>query len=100
MTLRAKPQPVSTVGWFSRSEPPPGLTIERDPERVASCKLAVGDDVWPTHLAAALGVPTVMLLPAAADWLWGTALGASPWYRALELVRDDDQATLAARLAV
>ena len=99
IALRARPQPSTAVGWFSQSEPPPGLAIERDPERLASCKLGVGDDVWPAHLAAALGVPTVMLLPAATDWLWGTGLGPSPWYAALELVSDDDRATLAARLA-
>jgi tetratricopeptide (TPR) repeat protein len=100
VALSAKPQPGLAVGWFSQSEPPPGLAIERDPEHLASCKLVVGDDVWPTHLAAALGVPTVMLLPAAADWLWGASLGPSPWYAALELVGHDDRATLAARLAV
>jgi tetratricopeptide (TPR) repeat protein len=100
VALRTKPQPVSAVGWFSQSEQPPGLATERDPERLASCKLVVGDDAWPTHLAAALGVPTVMLLPAAADWLWGTSLGKSSWYPVLELVGVGDRATLAARLSV
>jgi tetratricopeptide (TPR) repeat protein len=100
LALRAKPQPGSAVGWFSQNEPPPGLAIERDPERLATCKLVVGDDAWPTHLAAALGVPTVMLLSAAADWLWGAGLGPSPWYAALELLDNEDRATLAARLAI
>jgi tetratricopeptide (TPR) repeat protein len=99
VALRPKPQPASAIGWFSKSEPPPGLTIERDPERVASCKLVVGDDVWPTHLAAALGVPTIMLLPAAADWLWGPRTGISPWYASLEVLSDGDGERLAARLA-
>jgi tetratricopeptide (TPR) repeat protein len=97
--LRTAAQPATAIGWFSQSEPPPGLVIERDPKRVANCRLVIGDDLWPTHLAAALGVPTIMLLPATADWLWGTSLGKSSWYAALELVRDDDRATLAARLA-
>jgi tetratricopeptide (TPR) repeat protein len=97
--LRAKPQPASAVGWFSQSAPPDGLPIERDLDRVVNCRLVVGDDAWPTHLAAALGVPTIMLLPTTTDWLWGTSLGKSSWYPALELVRDDDRATLAARLA-
>ena len=88
--------PAPPIGWFSHREPPPGLTIERDPDRVANCKFVVGDDVWPTHLAAALGIPTVMLLPAGADWLWGPRTGLSPWYANLEVLRDADQ--LAARL--
>jgi len=97
--LRPTPQPSSTIGWFSQSTPPDGLIVERDPGRVATCRLVIGDDVWPAHLAAALGVPTVMLLPATSDWLWGASLGKSPWYPAFELVRDDDHATLATRLA-
>ena len=99
VALKTRLQPSSVVGWFARREPPSGLAVERNPEGIANCRLVVGDDVWPTHLAAALGVPTVMLLPATADWLWGTSLGASPWYAALEVVRDDDRATLEARLA-
>ena len=99
VAFRANVQPGSAVGWFSQSAPPDGLVIERDPDRVGSCRLVVGDDAWPTHLAAVLGLPTIMLLPATADWLWGASLGKSPWYPALELVRNDDRATLAARLA-
>jgi tetratricopeptide (TPR) repeat protein len=99
MALKAKPQPSSAVGWFTGSPPPAGLAVERDPERVATCRLVVGDDTWPTHLAATLGLPTVMLLPATSDWLWGPKLGTSPWYQALELLRDDDRAALEARLA-
>lgn len=89
--LRAKPQPGSAVGWFSQGEPPPGLAIERDPEGLASCRLVVGDDSWPTHLAAAIGVPTVILLSPTADWLWGPRRGASPWYANLEVLDDADQ---------
>ena len=100
VALRAEAAAWPAIGWFSRGEPPPALAIERDPERLASCRLVVGDDAWSTHLAAALGVPTIILLPAAADWLWGVGLGPSPWYAALELVGDSDRATLAARLAV
>ena len=51
------------------------------------------------HLAARRGVPTVMLLPPVADWLLGDQPGKSPWYPSLELMREDDQAALAARLA-
>jgi tetratricopeptide (TPR) repeat protein len=87
------------VGWFSAAEPPAGLVPERDPERVASCKLVVGDDVWPTHLAARLGVPTILLLGEAPDWLWGPNRGRSPWYANLEVLSLSDRDRLAARLS-
>jgi ADP-heptose:LPS heptosyltransferase len=56
----------------------------------------VGDDSWPTHLAAAIGVRTVMLRASPADWLWGPRTGPSPWYPSLEVLDDADQ--LAMRL--
>src|SRR5262249_48347580 len=58
----------SLVGWFSAANPPAGLAVERDPARIASCRLVIGSDNWPTHLAARRGVPTVLLLAADADW--------------------------------
>ena len=87
------------VGWFSAVDPPAGLAIERNPAHIESCRLVIGSDNWPTHLAARRGVPTVMLLPPVADWLLGDQPGKSPWYPSLELMREDDQAALAARLA-
>ena len=51
------------------------------------------------HAAASLGIPTVILLPRVADWLWGPSVGTSPWYAFAELLRDDDREGLAARLA-
>lgn len=97
--LRRIAEPSSKVGWFSLAEPPDDLVITRAPEDIATCRLVVGDDAWPAHAAAALGIPTVILLPDTADWLWGPRLGISPWYASLELLRDDDREGLAARLA-
>jgi hypothetical protein len=37
--------------------------------------------MWQTHLAAAISIPTVML-PAAADWLWGPRTAFHPGTRA------------------
>ncbi len=54
------------------------------------CDVVVGDDTWPTHLAALLGVPVLMLLPRRADWLWGLRGGATPWYPTMELLREDE----------
>jgi len=95
----AKTPSGNLVGWFSAADPPAGLTVDRDPARIARCRLVIGSDNWPTHLAARRGVPTVMLLPPDADWLLGNQPGKSPWYPALELIREDDHAALAARLA-
>jgi len=36
------------------------------------------NDLPPTHLAARLGIPTLLLLGPSADWLWGPRTGASP----------------------
>jgi len=97
--LRPQAVPSSRVGWFSLVEPPAGLEITRAPDEIPACRLVVGDDAWPAHAAASLGIPTVILLPRIADWLWGPRLGISPWYASAELLRDDDREGLAARLA-
>lgn len=97
--LRPIAEPSSKVGWFSTVEPLADLDITRTPEDIATCRLVVGDDAWPAHAAAALGIPTVILLPHTADWLWGPTLGISRWYASLELLRDDDREGLAARLS-
>jgi tetratricopeptide (TPR) repeat protein len=74
------------VGWFSTAEPPPGLRIERDPAMIGHCARVVGDDNWPTCLAARLGIETELRLPAGADWLWGPDRGRSPWFATLTVV--------------
>jgi len=97
--VRLKAQSGDRVGWFARTGPPAGLAIERDPSRLAACKLAVGGDVPATHLAALMGIPTILLLEPTADWLWGPQSGPSPWYPSLEVLRDASSEALAARLA-
>lgn len=100
--LRPEACPASRIGWFTTVEPPADLAaidLVRTPEEIPACRLVVGDDTWLVHVAATLGLPTVILVPATADWLWGPTLGASPWYPSAELLRDDDREGLAARLA-
>jgi hypothetical protein len=96
--LRSTAEPSSRVGWFAESEPPSGIDVERNPERLATCRRVVGDDSWPTHLAARLGIPTIILLSATADWLWGPARGPSPWYPSVEVLAADDSIALMSRL--
>ena len=39
------------------------------------------------HLAGALGVPTIVLLPAAPQWKWSGSDQESVWYPSIQLVR-------------
>ncbi|MDH5545534.1 MAG: tetratricopeptide repeat protein [Gammaproteobacteria bacterium] len=41
------------------------------------------------HLAAALGKPTWVLLPASAYWVWGEGSEATPWYPSATLIRQN-----------
>jgi len=88
-----------TIGWFTSRTPPEGLVIERDPAKVAQCTRVVGGDLWPVHLAAALGLPTVMILSGTEDWLWSPNEAPPRWYPDLELIGAEDSERLAARLA-
>ena len=98
--LQATTQASARVGWFTDTSPPAGVEIERRPEQAAACRIVVGDDVWPVHLAARLGLPTIVLLPADADWLWGPRPGPSPWYQSAEVLPAGDAAALESLLAL
>ncbi len=96
--LRPKAEPSARIGWFARTAPPDGATVEGDPSQVAACGLVVGNDCAVTHTAALLGIPTLLLLPHSADWLWGPRRGPSSWYPSLEVAGEDDRERLAAWL--
>jgi tetratricopeptide (TPR) repeat protein len=97
-TTQTKAETSARIGWFARSEPPAGVSVERDARRIATCGLVVGNDTTATHIAAHLGIPTLLLVGNSADWLWGPRSGPSPWYSSLELLPEDESETLAARL--
>jgi hypothetical protein len=96
--LRPKAEPSASVGWFARTAPPGGTIVESDTAQIANCGSVVGNDTSATHLAASLGIPTLMLVPSSADWLWGPRRGPSPWYPSLEVADEDDSEKLAAWL--
>ena len=96
--LRPKAQPSTHIGWFARTAPPGGTIVESDPGQVAACGFVVGNDSATTHIAALLGIPTLLLLPSSADWLWGPRRGPSPWYPSLEVIGEDESEKLAAWL--
>lgn len=51
--------------------------------------LVISSCTGPAHLAAALGRPTWIVLPFAADWRWLTEREDSPWYPTVRLFRQD-----------
>jgi Tfp pilus assembly protein PilF len=69
---------------------------------MAELDLVISVDSLPAHLAASLGVPTWLLLSAAADWRWGVAGDTTPWYAGMRLYRQvalGDWAEVLARVA-
>lgn len=55
---------------------------------VAALDVVVSVDNSTVHLAGALGVKTLLLLPVYSEWRWGSApAGESPWYRCVEFIR-------------
>jgi hypothetical protein len=96
--LRPKAQPSSRIGWFARTPPPQNIVVENNPNEVANYGFVVGNDTAVTHIAALLGLPTLLLLPSSADWLWGPRRGPSPWYQNLEVIGEEATEKLAAWL--
>ena len=96
--LRPKAQPSARIGWFARTAPPAGIVVESDHDKAADCSRVVGDDTATTHIAALLDIPTLLLLPSSADWLWGPRRGPSPWYPSLDVIGEEETDKLAAWL--
>ncbi len=53
------------------------------------CDALVTSDSALAHLAGALGVHCLLLLPHVADWRWGQVHDSVPWYPTTELFRQD-----------
>ncbi|GFO70873.1 hypothetical protein GMLC_44520 [Geomonas limicola] len=56
---------------------------------IANLDLVVSIDTALAHLAGALGVPTLLLLPWSCDWRWPAGRDHSPWYPSLRLYRQE-----------
>jgi hypothetical protein len=54
---------------------------------VSALELVITVDTSVAHLAGGLGIPTVVVLPFAADWRWFIGRLDSPWYSSVRLVR-------------
>jgi Tfp pilus assembly protein PilF len=55
--------------------------------QIAAMDMVVTIDNSTAHLAGALGVPSLVLLPFVSDWRWLQAREDSPWYPSLRLFR-------------
>ena len=57
---------------------------------VASLDVVVTVQQTIAHVAGALGVPCIVMVPRLAEWRYTTADPAMPWCRALELLREGE----------
>lgn len=69
-------------------DPTSGIGDFADTARIMwSLDAVVTVDTAAAHLAGALGVPTLLMLPRASDWRWLTGRSDSPWYESVRLIR-------------
>jgi ADP-heptose:LPS heptosyltransferase len=62
-------------------------TFEDTAALMAELDAVVTVDTAFSHLAGALGVPTLLMLPEAPDWRWWLQPETSPWYPSVRLFR-------------
>jgi len=55
--------------------------------QLSALDLIISIDNSTVHLAGALGMPTWTLLPTTPDWRWMLDVSESPWYPAMQLIR-------------
>lgn len=57
---------------------------------IGNMDLVVTIDSAPLHIAGAMGVPTIGLIPQNPDWRWGTKGETTEWYPSVRLVRSTE----------
>lgn len=57
---------------------------------ISGCDYVLTVDTVTAHLAPAIGVPSFVLLRHRPDWRWGTPTGPTQWYRAANLLFQDE----------
>ena len=92
---------LSGIQWVSlqvgsRNLPPlPGLVtlegllgdFQDTAHALQTCDLLITVDTAVAHLAGAMGLPTLLLLPFFPDWRWGMTGQDTPWYPTMQLYR-------------
>ena len=56
-------------------------------QRIKRIDMVISVDTAVAHLAASLGIPTWLMLPANPDWRWGVSGETTPWYPSMTLFR-------------
>lgn len=81
-------EPLLTQGIALRDEIAPQRTSFADTAgMIANIDLAVCCDSSVAHIAGAMGVPVMLILPWLADWRWMLHPVATPWYPSTRLFR-------------
>ena len=78
-----------------------GKRLESFSDTAAICEqldLIVSVDTSVAHLAAAMGKPTIILLPDRPDWRWGASGCETAWYPAATLLRQEHHGSWASAL--
>ncbi|HZZ01995.1 tetratricopeptide repeat protein [Paraburkholderia sp.] len=97
---------LENVAWYALQKGPAHAQLEDAPEAfrahdftadltnfddtaalIMNLDLVIAVDTGVAHLAAALGKPVWVLLPANSDWRWLEERSDSPWYPAMKLFR-------------
>jgi len=90
-TVREKLTPYANLKTYTDINP--YVNVDAWVDLVRSLDLVVTVDNSNAHFAGALGVPTLLLLPAKPNWRWPKAATHSNWYSNVEFVRFDTKAS-------
>jgi len=86
---RCRQQTGVTVHVFEDCDP--WWELDGFAAQIAALDRVVSVDNSTVHLAGALGVPTLVLLPFAADWRWFANRDDSPWYPGVTLLHQQQR---------
>ena len=64
--------------------------FEDTAKALKSMDVVISVDTSVAHLAGALGVKTFLMLPYATDWRWFSDTKTTPWYKSVEIFKQND----------